>query len=55
MASPCEMTSAGFEWTRGNYPRSFAVGPTTRFLDCCNQRAENVTVFRTGAQTPCCQ
>jgi 6-phosphogluconolactonase len=36
----------GEEWTRGNYPRSFAFDPTGEFLYCCNQRADNVTVFR---------
>jgi 6-phosphogluconolactonase len=34
------------EWTRGNYPRSFAFDPTGSFLYCGNQRADNVTVFR---------
>lgn len=34
------------EWTRGNYPRSFNFDPTGQFLYCCNQRADNVTVFR---------
>jgi 6-phosphogluconolactonase len=34
------------EWTRGNYPRSFTFDPTGRFLACCNQRADNVTVFQ---------
>ena len=35
----------GEEWTRGNYPRSFNFDPTGKFLYCCNQRADNVTVF----------
>ncbi len=34
------------EWTRGNYPRSFAFDPTGRFLYCCNQRADHVAVFQ---------
>jgi 6-phosphogluconolactonase len=46
-----ELTFAGCEWTRGNYPRSFAFDPTNRFLYCCNQRADNVTVFRADAKT----
>ena len=46
-----ELTFAGYEWTRGNYPRSFAFDPTGRFLYCCNQRADNVTVFRVDAKT----
>jgi 6-phosphogluconolactonase len=40
------LTYAGEEWTRGSYPRSFAFDPTGRFLYCCNQRGDNMTVFR---------
>jgi 6-phosphogluconolactonase (cycloisomerase 2 family) len=36
----------GEEWTRGNYPRSFAFDPTGGWLYCCNQRADHVTVFQ---------
>jgi 6-phosphogluconolactonase (cycloisomerase 2 family) len=36
----------GEEWTRGNYPRSFNFDPAGQFLYCCNQRADNITVFR---------
>ena len=36
----------GEEWTRGNYPRSFNFDPTGRFLFCCNQRSDNIAVFR---------
>ncbi len=39
------------EWTRGNYPRSFAFDPTGSFLYCCNQRADHVTVFRVDRST----
>jgi 6-phosphogluconolactonase (cycloisomerase 2 family) len=39
------------EWTRGNYPRSFAFDPTGAFLYCCNQRADNVTTFRVDRKT----
>jgi len=46
-----ELPFAGYEWTRGNYPRSFAFDPTGRFLYCCNQRADNVNVFRVDAKT----
>lgn len=35
----------GEEWTRGNYPRSFAFSPDGRFLACCNQRDDNVAIF----------
>lgn len=34
------------QWTRGNYPRSFGFDPSGKFLFCCNQRADHVTVFR---------
>ncbi len=39
------------EWTHGNYPRSFTFDPTGKFLFCCNQRADNITVFRVDQQT----
>ncbi len=41
-----ELSFVGEEWTRGNYPRSFAFDPTGRFLYCCNQRGDTVAVFR---------
>lgn len=41
-----DLKYVGEEWTRGNYPRSFAFDPTGDFLYCCNQRGDNVTVFR---------
>ena len=41
----------GEEWTRGDYPRSFSFDPTGEFLYCCNQRADNVTVFRVNHDT----
>jgi 6-phosphogluconolactonase (cycloisomerase 2 family) len=40
----------GEEWTRGSYPRSFALDPTGAFLYCCNQRGDNVTSFRVDRQ-----
>jgi 6-phosphogluconolactonase (cycloisomerase 2 family) len=45
------LKSIGEEWTRGNYPRSFAFDPTGGFLYCCNQRADHVTVFRVDRAT----
>jgi 6-phosphogluconolactonase (cycloisomerase 2 family) len=45
------LTFVADEWTRGNYPRSFNFDPAGRFLYCCNQRADNVTVFRADRQT----
>ena len=46
-----ELKYIGEEWTRGNYPRSFAFDPTGDFLYCCNQRADHVTVFRVDRKT----
>jgi 6-phosphogluconolactonase (cycloisomerase 2 family) len=40
------LTYVGEEWTRGNYPRSFNFDPSGQFLYCCNQRGDNVAVFR---------
>jgi 6-phosphogluconolactonase len=45
------LTFVADEWTRGNYPRSFAFDPTGSFLYCGNQRADNVTVFRVDRAT----
>jgi len=41
-----ELTFVGEEWTRGNYPRSFNFDPTGQFLYSCNQRGDNIAVFR---------
>jgi 6-phosphogluconolactonase (cycloisomerase 2 family) len=41
----------GEEWTRGDYPRSFALDPTGAFLYCCNQRADHVAIFRVDRPT----
>jgi 6-phosphogluconolactonase (cycloisomerase 2 family) len=41
----------GEEWTHGNYPRSFNFDPTGQFLYCCNQRGDNIAVFRVDAKT----
>jgi 6-phosphogluconolactonase (cycloisomerase 2 family) len=46
-----KLTYRGEEWTRGNYPRSFSLDPTGQFLFCCNQRSDNVTVFRVDRPT----
>jgi 6-phosphogluconolactonase (cycloisomerase 2 family) len=46
-----ELVYVGEEWTRGDYPRSFAFDPTGNFLYCCNQRADHVTVFRVDRET----
>lgn len=46
-----ELSYVGETWTRGNYPRSFTFDPTGSFLYCCNQRADNVAVFRVDRAT----
>jgi 6-phosphogluconolactonase (cycloisomerase 2 family) len=46
-----DLTYAVEEWTRGDYPRSFAFGPDGRFLYCCNQRGDNIAVFRVDRHT----
>jgi len=51
VASDGRLKFVGEEWTRGNYPRSFAFDPTGRFLYCCNQRADAITVFRVNRAT----
>lgn len=51
VAADGRLTYVGEEWTRGNYPRSFSLDPTGRFLYCCNQRADAVTVFRVNRAT----
>lgn len=44
------LTFVADEWTRGNYPRSFNFDPTRRFLYSCNQRGDNIAVFRVDRQ-----
>lgn len=51
VGSDGRLTYVGEEWTRGNYPRSFSFDPTGRFLYCCNQRADAITVFRVDPAT----
>jgi 6-phosphogluconolactonase (cycloisomerase 2 family) len=46
-----DLTFVGEEWTRGSYPRSFNFDPASRFLYCCNQRGDNVTVFQVDRKT----
>jgi 6-phosphogluconolactonase len=45
------LTLVGEEWTRGDYPRSFNFDPAGRFLYCCNQRGDNIAVFRVDRNT----
>lgn len=51
VAADGTLTRAGEEWTRGDYPRSFAFDPTGRFLYACNQRSDHVAVFRVDARS----
>ena len=39
----------GEVWSRGNYPRSFHLDPSGRFLTCCNQRSDNLAIFSLDA------
>lgn len=45
------LTYVGEEWTRGSYPRSFNFDPAGQFLYCCNQRGDNIAVFRVDRKT----
>ena len=45
------LTWVGEEWTRGDYPRSFAFDPSGRFLFSCNQRSDAITSFRIDAKS----
>jgi len=46
-----DLTCTGEEWTRGDYPRSFNFDPTGQFLYSCNQRGDNIAVFRVDRKT----
>ncbi len=41
----------GEEWTRGDYPRNFALDPTGNVMVVCNQRSDQITVFRVNRLT----
>jgi len=45
------LTWAGEEWTRGDYPRSFTIDPSGRFLFSCNQRSDAIVCFRIEAKS----
>jgi 6-phosphogluconolactonase (cycloisomerase 2 family) len=45
------LTFVSEEWTHGNYPRSFNFDPAGEYLYCCNQRGDNVAVFRVDRKT----
>jgi 6-phosphogluconolactonase (cycloisomerase 2 family) len=46
-----ELTFVTEEWTRGDYPRSFNFTPSGEFLYSCNQRADNLAVFRVDKES----
>jgi 6-phosphogluconolactonase (cycloisomerase 2 family) len=46
-----QLTHAGEEWTRGDYPRSFNIDPSGGFLYSCNQRGDAVVCFRVNRQS----
>jgi 6-phosphogluconolactonase (cycloisomerase 2 family) len=41
----------GEEWTRGDYPRSFAIDPSGHLLFSCNQRSDAIASFRINAKS----
>ena len=45
------LTFVSEEWTHGDYPRSFNFDPTGTFLYSCNQRGDNIAVFRIDRKT----
>jgi 6-phosphogluconolactonase len=46
-----ELTFAGEEQTRGDYPRSFNIDPTGNSLYSCNQRGDAIANFRINRKT----
>jgi 6-phosphogluconolactonase (cycloisomerase 2 family) len=51
IAGDGQLTLAGEEWTRGDYPRSFNIEPAGHFLFSCNQRSDAVASFRINEKT----
>ena len=55
-----QLTPAGDEWTRGDYPRNFNIDPTGSFLYVCDQRSDSIAAYEvagrklefTGQYTP---
>lgn len=46
-----ELEFVEYQWTRGDYPRSFEFSPSGEFLYSCNQRADNLAVFKVDRAT----
>jgi 6-phosphogluconolactonase len=44
-------TLMGEEWTRGDHVRHFNFDPSGKFFYACNQRSDNITVFRADRAT----
>ncbi|HEY2015282.1 MAG TPA: lactonase family protein [Bryobacteraceae bacterium] len=44
------LTPVGESSTLGDYPRSFTIDPTSRFLFSCNQRSDDLTTFRVNGE-----
>ena len=40
------LTPLGQQWTRGDFPGSFAFDPSGNFLFSCNQKSDAITAFR---------
>ena len=51
VGSDGSLTFVENEWTRGNYPRSFNFDPSGQFLYSCNQRADNIAIFKVNRET----
>jgi 6-phosphogluconolactonase len=45
------LTFAGEAWSRGDYPRSFNIDPTGKFLFSCDQRSDVIASFRINRDT----
>jgi 6-phosphogluconolactonase len=46
-----DLSFANETWTRGDYPRSFTIDPSGKYIYCCNQRADAITCFRVNNAT----
>ncbi|MTI39408.1 lactonase family protein [Fulvivirga lutimaris] len=45
------LSSVGFESTRGDWPRNFALSPDDKFLLVANERSDNIVVFERNRET----
>lgn len=46
-----ELTSDGFESTKGDWPRNFALTPDDKYLLVANERSDNIVVFERNIET----